>query len=88
MGSIKEINIKNQIYYFFDDLINIKNFYSNFLKMDKKSFKDIDICYIGFIRIKKIDNCENIHNVHPLHLIIHSATGHFEKKKKKKILNS
>ena len=30
MGSIKEINIKNRTYYFFDDMINIKNFDQNY----------------------------------------------------------
>ena len=29
MGKVKELNIKNQTYYFFDDMINIKNFHSN-----------------------------------------------------------
>ena len=37
MGSIKEINIKNHTYYFFNDIINIKNFDSNLLKIDKNS---------------------------------------------------
>ena len=32
MGSIKEINIKNRTYYFFDDMIHIKNFDPNLLK--------------------------------------------------------
>ena len=31
MGHIKEINIKNQTYYFFDVIINIKDFDSNLL---------------------------------------------------------
>ena len=35
MGQVKEINIKNQTY-FFDDMINTKNFHSNLLKIDKK----------------------------------------------------
>ena len=39
MGSIKDINIKNRTYYFFDDMINIKNFGSNLLKIDKKPYK-------------------------------------------------
>ena len=43
MGQVKEINIKNQTYYFFDDMINIKNFHSNLLKIDKKLYKDIDV---------------------------------------------
>ena len=39
MGNIKEINIKNRTYYFFDDAINIKDFNLNLLKTDKKSYK-------------------------------------------------
>ena len=77
MGQVKKINIKNQIYYFFDGMINIKNFHSNLLKIDKKSYKNIDICYIGYITIKEFGDCESILSVNPLHLIIHSATGHF-----------
>ena len=77
MGQFKGISIKNQTYYFFNDMINIKNFYSNLLKIDKKSYKDIDIYYIGYITIKKFGGCENIHSVKPLYLVIHSATIHF-----------
>ena len=62
-------------------MINIKNFHSNLLKIDKKLYKDIDIYYIGYITIKKFGDCENIHNVNPLYLIIYSATGHFKEKK-------
>ena len=47
MGNIKEINIKNQTYYFFDDMINIEDFDPNLLKIGKKSYKNIDIYYIG-----------------------------------------
>ena len=36
MSRIKEINIKNRTYYFFDDMINIKHFYPNLIKRDKK----------------------------------------------------
>ena len=32
MGEVKEINIKSQTYYFFDDMIDIKYFHSNLLK--------------------------------------------------------
>ena len=55
MGNIKEINIKNRTYYFFDDMINIKDFDPNLLKIDKKSYKNIDICYIGYITVKDSD---------------------------------
>ena len=61
MRQVKEISIKNQTYYFFDDIINIKNFHSFLLKIDKKSHKDIDIYYIGYNTIKKFGDCENIH---------------------------
>ena len=45
MGSIKQINIKNQTYNFFDDMINIKNFNLSLLKIDKKSYKIFFIIY-------------------------------------------
>ena len=53
MGNIKQISIKNRTYYFFNDMINIKNFDSTLLKIDKKSYKNIDIYYIRYITIKK-----------------------------------
>ena len=77
MEKFKQINIKNRSYYFCDDMINIKNFHSNLLTIDKKSYKEIDVYNIGYITIKKFDDCENIHSVNLLYLIIHSATGHF-----------
>ena len=86
MGKNKELNIKNQTYYFLDDMINIKIFRSNLLKIDKKPYNDIDIYYIGYITIKKFDDCENIHSVNPLCLVIHSATGYFKEKNGEKCL--
>ena len=74
MGQAKEINIKNQTYYFFDDMINIEDFHSNLLKIDKKLYEDIDIYYIGYITIKKFGDCENIHGVHPLYLLVNHAS--------------
>ena len=43
MGNIKEINIKNQRYYFFDDMMNIEDFDSNLLKLEKNSHQSTDI---------------------------------------------
>ena len=86
MGQVKEINIKNQTYYFTNDIINIKNFNSNLLKIDKKPYKDIDIYYIGYMTIKKFGDYENIQSVNPLYLIFHSATGHFKEKNGEKHL--
>ena len=81
MGEFKEIKIKNRGYYFCDNMINIKNFHSNLLKVDKKSHEDIDICYIGYFMTKKFSDYENIHSVNSLCLVIHSATGYFKEKK-------
>ena len=86
MRQVKEINIKNQTNYFFDDIVDIKNFHSNLLTIDKKSYKEIDVYSIGYITIKKFDDCENIHTVNPLYSIIHSATGYFNEKNGEKYL--
>ena len=59
MGKVKQIEIKNWSYYFYNGIINIEEFDSNLLKIDKKSYKDIYIYYIGYITIKKIADCEN-----------------------------
>ena len=81
MGKIKQIEIKNQTYYFI-----IEEFDSNLLKIDKKSYENTDIYYIGYITIKKIDDCDNILSVNPLYLIISKVDGHIEKKNVKKYL--
>ena len=47
--AVRQINIKNKTYYFYNDLINILNFKPITLKLDKKSWQDIDIYYIGYI---------------------------------------
>ena len=86
MEKVKELNIKNQTYYYFNDIIDIKDFQSNLLKIDKKQYKDIDIYYIGYITVKKIGDCENINSVNPLYLMIHSATGYFKEKYGEKYL--
>ena len=69
MGNIKEINTKNRTYYFFDDMINIKNFDLDLLKIEKKLYQDIDIYYVGYITMKDFDNVK-INSVNPLYLII------------------
>ena len=80
MGKVKQINIKNRGYYFYNDIINLKNCDSSLLKIDKKHYKGINIYYIGYIRIKKIDDRENKYRVNPLHLIINHTNGSIEEK--------
>ena len=80
MGTVKQINIKNWTYYFYNDMINIKHFEPNLLKIDRKSYKNIGIYNIGYITIKKIDDCENIYSVNPLYLLVNHASGYIEEK--------
>ena len=49
MGTVKETDIKNWTYYFYNDMINITKFDSDLLKIDKKSYKDICIYNTGYI---------------------------------------
>ena len=80
MRVVKQINIENRTYYFRRDIINLKNFDSKLLKIDKKSYKNIGIYNIGYITIKKIDDYENIYSVNPLYLTIAHASGYIEEK--------
>ena len=66
MGTVKQIDIKNRTYYFYNDIIDLEYFKSNLLKTDEKSYKNINIYNIGYITIKKIDDCKNIYSVNPL----------------------
>ena len=63
MGETKELNIKNQTYYYFDDMINIRKFKSDLLKIDKKLHRDFDIYYTGYITIKKFENLSDYKNI-------------------------
>ena len=86
MGEVKQINIKNQTYYFYNDIIDLKDFDAKLLKIDKKSYKNIDIYYIGYIAIKKIDDYESIYSMNPLYLRINHASGYTEEKNGNKYL--
>ena len=81
MGEVKQINIKNRTYYFYNDMINIKDFDARLLKIDdKKSYKNIGIYNIGYITKKKIDDCQNIYSAKPLYLFIDHASGYVKEK--------
>ena len=65
---------------FFDGMITIKNFNSNLLKIDKKSYKSNDIYYIGYITIKNIGDYESTHSLNPLYFISDQVDGYVEEK--------
>ena len=70
-NKFKNIDIKNRTYYFFNDIINIKNLDPNNIKIDEKSYKNIFIYYIDYMKIK-------INSENPLYLIINKVNGYFE----------
>ena len=78
MEMVKQINIKNWSYYFYNDIIDLETFKSNLLKIDKQSYKDISIYNIEYITINKIDDCESISSVNPLYLRVTDGSGYIE----------
>ena len=83
---IKQTNTKNRTFYVGNGMIKIENFDSNLLKIGKKSYKNIDIFYIGSITIKNISDYENVQSVNLFHLIIGKAGGYIEEKNENKYL--
>ena len=47
--TLKQLNIKNRTCYFYNDLINIKDFDARLLKLDKKTSMGIGISYIAYV---------------------------------------
>ena len=79
MGSIKEINIKERTYYFYNDIIDLKTFDSKNLKLDKKTYKNLDIYNIGYVTFKRIGDCYDVNSVNPLYSRIDNASGYIKK---------
>ena len=53
MGEIKQINIKNRTYYFYNDIIDLDELDESKIKVDKIFFNDIGIYYLGYEYNKK-----------------------------------
>ena len=86
MGKIRQINIKNRTYYFYNDQINLKDFDASMLKIDKKNYKEINVYYISYVTFIEIANCNNINSVNLLYLIIDKMIDLFEEKHENKYL--
>ena len=67
-------------------MINLKDFESNLLKIDKKHYKGINIYYIEYITMNKIDDDENIYSVNPFYFCVNHANGYIEEKNGNKYL--
>ena len=70
-NKVKDIDIKNRTYYFFNEIINIKNFDPNNIKTDEKSYKNIFVYYIRYVTIKD-SKYVKICSVNPLYLIFNN----------------
>ena len=86
-NKVKDISIKNNTFEFFNDIINIKNFDPNNVKIDEKSYKSILIYYIVYVTIRDLKYVK-INGVNPLYLIFSKANGYFEQSNKNKYLSS
>ena len=65
-------------------MINIKDFNLSLLKIDKKSYKEIGIYNIGYLKIKKIGNYESIQSVNPLYLTINGVNRYIKERNENK----
>ena len=77
-NKVKDIDIKNGTHYFFNDIINMKNFDPNIFKIDENSCKNILIYYIGYVTIKD-SKYVKVNSVNPLCLIFIKVKKYFEK---------
>ena len=82
MGEIKQIDIKNRTYCFYNDIINLDEFDGSKIKVGRKNFNVIDdIYYLGYEYKKKITECNEIDSVNPLYLRIKDMKSQFKKGK-------
>ena len=75
--SAKDINIKIHTHYFFDHIINIKDFDLNNIKIDEKSFKNIVTYYIIYVKIEN-SKLVKTNSVNHLYLLLKKINEYFE----------
>ena len=76
-NKVKDINIKNHTYYFFDDIINIKDFDPNNINIDEKSYENILVYYTAYVAIEDSIYVK-INSVNPLYLMLNKINEYFE----------
>ena len=76
-NNVKDINIKNHTYCFFDDITNTKEFDLINIKLDEKLYKNIFIYYIAYVTIKD-SKYVKINSVNSLCLMFNRIGGYFE----------
>ena len=71
-NKVKDIDIKYRTYYFFNNIINIKIFDPNNIKIEEKSYKNTSVCHIGYVTIKD-SKYVKINSVNSLYLIFNKV---------------
>ena len=69
IDKLKDIDIKNRAYYFFDDMSNIENPHPDTIKIYENLYKNVLIYYIGYVNVKDLCYTKRI-SVKPLYVII------------------
>ena len=80
-NKVKDIDIKSHIYYFCRDIISVKIFDLNNIKIENILFY-----YIGYVTVKD-SKYGKINCINPLYLIFSNANGYFEEFDESKYLN-
>ena len=84
-NKVKDIDINNGTYYFFNDIIKIKYFGPDKIKIDEKSYGNILIYHIGYVTIINSKYVKS-NSVNPLYITFKKMNGYFEKINRNKYL--
>ena len=76
-NKIRDIDTKKHTYQIFDDIMDIKVFDPNNIKIDKNSYKNLPIYLTGYVKTKILEYVK-IQSINPLHLIFSKVKGYFE----------
>ena len=82
----RQLYIKDRTYYLYNDLINVLHFEASNLKLDKRTWKDIDVYYIGYVDKDKPSDWK-VNSVNPIYLVINKVHGSISEKNGVKYLS-
>ena len=82
MWGVKQIIIKNRTYYFYNDIIDVKNVDASCQKLTKNRTKTLIFTTLDTSQLdtSQVDDSESIYSVNPLHLRIDQASGYIKEK--------
>ena len=83
----RQLNIKNRTYHFYNNLVNVLNFEASSLKLGQKTWKGIDIYYVGYVDKDKPSGWR-VNSVNPLYFLINKVYGYVSEKNGVKYLKT